>query len=169
MRGGMAASGPMPHDEARPLYSPDERRRRDASRWTMVQAVLAPIQFAIFLVSLALVLRYLATGRGEIVAAMSVVAKTIALYAIMITGAIWEKAVFGRWLFARPFWWEDLFSLLVLALHSFYLSALALALGTAEQRMLLVLAAYAAYAINATQFLLKLRSARQPSPTAAIA
>ena len=47
-----------------PLYTPDERRRRDASRWTFVQGVLAPLQFAVFLVSLVLVVRYLATGNG---------------------------------------------------------------------------------------------------------
>ena len=47
-----------------PLYTAEERRRRDASPWTLVQGVLAPIQFVVFLVSLALVLRYLATGDG---------------------------------------------------------------------------------------------------------
>ena len=41
----------------RALYTEDERRRRDASPWTMVQAILAPLQFVVFLVSLWLVLR----------------------------------------------------------------------------------------------------------------
>ena len=45
-----------------PLYTNDERRRRDESPWTLVQGVLAPLQFLIFLVSTALVWRYLATG-----------------------------------------------------------------------------------------------------------
>ena len=152
----------------RPLYTPAERRRRDASPWTIVQGVLAPIQFILFAISLVLVLRYLATGHGETAAAASVVVKTLALYAIMVTGAIWEKAVFGRWLFAAPFWWEDLFSMLVLALHSLYLVALFLGIGTAHARMLLAVAAYAAYAVNATQFVLKLREARL-SPEVAVA
>ena len=91
---------------------------------------------------------------------LSIVAKTAALYAIMITGSIWEKEVFGRWLFARPFFWEDVFSMLVLALHTTYLVMLLGGIGTIEQRMLVALAGYAAYVVNAGQFLLKLRAAR---------
>ncbi len=143
-----------------PLYTPEQRRRRDSSRWTLVQGVLAPVQFAIFLVSLALVLRYFATGQGAAAATASIVVKTCALYAIMITGSIWEKVVFGRWLFVPAFFWEDVFSMLVLALHTAYLVALIGDIGSERDRMLLALAAYASYAINATQFLVKLRAAR---------
>jgi 3-vinyl bacteriochlorophyllide hydratase len=143
-----------------PLYTAEQRRRRDATPWTRVQGVLAPLQFLAFLVSLVLVVRYLTTGHGLSAATISIVVKTLLLYAIMVTGCIWERAVFGRFLFARAFFWEDAFSILVLALHSAYLVALASGLGAARDQMLLALAAYAAYAINATQFLLKLRAAR---------
>ncbi|WP_120077871.1 2-vinyl bacteriochlorophyllide hydratase [Aurantiacibacter odishensis] len=142
------------------LYTAEERRRRDDSPWTIVQGVLAPVQFLIFAVSLVVVLRFLSTGTSEWAADLSIVAKTAALYTIMITGSIWEKVVFGRWLFARPFFWEDVFSMLVLALHTAYLVMLVGALGTVEQRMMVALAAYATYVINAAQFLLKLRTAR---------
>ncbi len=152
-----------------PLYTPEQRRRRDTSRWTLVQGVLAPVQFLVFLVSLVLVLRYLATGEGAAAAAASIVVKTCALYAIMVTGAIWEKVVFGKWLFVPAFFWEDVFSMLVLALHSAYLVALVWGLGTERGRMLLALAAYASYAINATQFLLKLRAARLQQPVSRMA
>jgi 3-vinyl bacteriochlorophyllide hydratase len=143
-----------------PLYTPEERRRRDQSPWTLVQGILAPVQFLVFLVSLYLVLRYLVTGEGELIATISIVVKTLVLYAIMITGAIWEREVFGRYLFAPVFFWEDVFSMLVLALHTAYL--VALATGALDMRglMLLALAAYAAYVINAAQFLIKLRAAR---------
>lgn len=152
-------------ESRRPLYSPEERIRRDATPWTLVQGVLAPIQFVVFLISLVLVLRFLATGEGAFAADVSVVLKTLTLYTIMITGAIWEKVVFGRYLFAPAFWWEDFFSMFVIALHTAYLVALVLALGSANDRMLIALAAYATYAINAGQFLLKLRAARlQGSP-----
>lgn len=151
-----------------PLYSAEERRRRDATPWTLVQGVLAPIQFLLFLISLTLVLRYLVTGDGAGAATASIVAKTIALYAIMITGSIWEKQVFGKWLFVPAFFWEDVFSMLVLALHSAYLVALIGGYGTERGRMLLALAAYVSYAINATQFLLKLRAARLQSPAVAM-
>jgi 3-vinyl bacteriochlorophyllide hydratase len=149
-----------------PLYTPEERRRRDSSRWTLVQGILAPVQFLIFLVSLVLVLRYLATGEGAWAATVSIVVKTVTLYTIMITGSIWEKVVFGKWLFVPAFFWEDMVSMLVLALHTAYLVALAGDYGTERERMLLALAAYATYAVNAAQFLLKLRAARlQSTPT----
>jgi 3-vinyl bacteriochlorophyllide hydratase len=148
------------------LYSAEERRRRDASPWTLVQGILAPLQFLVFLVSLALVLRYLAAGEGLAAATLSVVAKTLVLYAIMITGSIWEKAVFGRYLFAPAFYWEDMVSMLVLALHTAYLAALFTGALGATGQMILALAAYATYIVNAAQFLLKLRAARLQAPAA---
>jgi 3-vinyl bacteriochlorophyllide hydratase len=144
----------------RPLYTVEERARRDASVWTLVQGILAPVQFVIFLVSLYLVLHFLRTGEGAQAATISVVVKTLALYTIMITGAIWEKVVFGKYLFAPAFWWEDFFSMFVIALHTAYLVALWLDFGTETGRMLIALAAYATYVINAGQFLWKLRVAR---------
>ena len=143
------------------LYTPEQRRRRDATKWTLVQGILAPIQFAVFLVSLFLVARYLATGEGFAAATASIVLKTALLYAIMVTGSIWEREVFGCYLFAPAFFWEDVFSFLVLALHTAYLVALFAGFGTPRQQMLLALAAYASYFVNATQFILKLRAARR--------
>ena len=143
------------------LYTPEQRLRRDATKWTLVQGVLAPIQFLVFLISLALVVRYLTLGDGFAVAAASIVIKTLVLYAIMITGSIWEREVFGVYLFAPAFFWEDVFSFLVLALHTAYLVALFCGLGSGRQQMLLALAAYASYFVNATQFILKLRAARR--------
>ncbi len=151
-----SASGPVPPG----LYTAAERLRRDASKWTLVQGVLAPIQFLVFLVSLALVLRFLATGQGQEAATVSVVVKTLTLYTIMLTGCIWEKDVFGVWLFAPAFYWEDVFSMAVLALHTSYLVALATGWLTPRQQMLLALAAYATYLVNAGQFIWKLRQAR---------
>jgi 3-vinyl bacteriochlorophyllide hydratase len=149
--------------QTRPLYTSEERARRDATAWTLVQGVLAPVQFLVFLVSVVLVLRYLQTGQGETAATFSIVLKTLLLYTIMITGCIWEKVVFGRYLFAASFFWEDVFSMLVLALHTAYLVALYTGSLSVREQMLLALAAYAAYAINATQFILKLRAARLQS------
>lgn len=162
----MPARGGQPR---RPLYSPAERARRDASAWTLVQGILAPLQFLVFLVSLGLVLRTLATGEGASAANVSIVVKTLVLYAIMVTGSIWEKDVFGRYLFAPSFYWEDMVSMLVLALHTAYLVALATGALDTTGLMLLALAAYASYAVNAAQFLLKLRAARlQASPRAVL-
>ncbi len=150
-----------PHrEERKPLYTAEQRRRRDASGWTLVQGLLAPVQFLVFLTSLGLVLRFLDTGLGEDAAVVSVVVKTLVLYLIMVTGSIWEKVVFGRYLFASAFFWEDVFSMLVLALHTAYLVALFTQALSVTALMYLALAAYLTYVINAGQFLLKLRAAR---------
>lgn len=143
-----------------PLYTPEEKIRRDNTVWTLVQGILAPLQFLVFLISLGLVLRVLVTGQGYEIATYSIVLKTLILYAIMITGSVWEKVVFGKYLFAKAFFWEDVFSMLVLALHTAYLVALYYNWLDSTQLMILALAAYAAYVINAIQFILKLRAAR---------
>jgi 3-vinyl bacteriochlorophyllide hydratase len=149
-----------PIQRRQPLYTAEERRRRDETQWTLVQGVLAPVQFVAFFISLCLVVRYLATGDGLVAATNSVVIKTSLLYAIMITGSIWEKQVFGRYLFAPAFFWEDVFSIVVLVMHTAYLAGLFTGYLDSEHLMLLALAAYASYVVNATQFLLKLRAAR---------
>ncbi|WP_299410090.1 2-vinyl bacteriochlorophyllide hydratase [uncultured Roseobacter sp.] len=142
------------------LYTAEERIRRDETVWTVIQGILAPLQFVVFLVSLVLVLRYLWSGLGYEAATLSIVLKTAVLYLIMITGAIWEKIVFGQYLFAPAFFWEDVFSFAVIALHTGYLWALFTDALPPVSLMFLALAAYAAYVINAAQFLLKLRAAR---------
>ena len=161
MRSHLSKSSPAENETVIParggfrLYTDDERARRDASGWTLVQGVLAPIQFLVFLVSLGLILRYFTTGEGLFAANISIVTKTLVLYTIMITGSIWEKEVFGCYLFARPFFWEDVFSMLVLALHTAYLAALFTDALAPTALLILALAAYAAYVINAAQFSLR--------------
>jgi 3-vinyl bacteriochlorophyllide hydratase len=143
-----------------PLYTAEQRVRRDATKWTLVQGILAPLQFLAFAVSLVLVLRYMATGQGYEVATVSVVVKTGFLFLIMVTGAIWEKVVFGQYLLAPAFFWEDVFSFAVIALHSAYILALWAGALSPMALMVLALAAYLTYAINAGQFIRKLRLAR---------
>ncbi len=148
--------GGVPHG----LYTAEERARRDSTIWTPIQGILAPVQFLVFLVSLILVIRYLATGEGYASATWSIVIKTAVLYLIMVTGAIWEKVVFGQYLLAPAFFWEDVFSFLVIGLHTAYLVALFSDALAPLPLMWLALAAYGAYVINAAQFVLKLRAAR---------
>lgn len=142
------------------LYTAEERKRRDESVWTLVQGVLAPLQFLVFLVSLVLVIRTLKTGEGALAADVSIVVKTFFLYTIMVTGAIWEKVVFGKYLFAKAFFWEDVVSMGVIALHTLYMVMLLGDYGTLEQRLVVALAGYIIYVVNAAQFIWKLRMAR---------
>jgi 3-vinyl bacteriochlorophyllide hydratase len=153
------ASDTLAQVPSRQLYTPEERARRDATVWTTVQGVLAPLQFLVFIASLALVIRFMVTGAGYDAATISIIIKTFILLTIMVTGAIWEKVVFGQYLFAPAFFWEDVFSFAVIALHLTYVWSL-LAGWPHDQQMWIALAAYAAYVINAGQFLWKLRMAR---------
>jgi 3-vinyl bacteriochlorophyllide hydratase len=148
------------------LYTPEQRQRRDKSPWTLVQGVLAPIQFLVFLGSAALVLHFLITGTGFAAATISVVIKTLVLYTIMITCCICEREVFGRYLFASAFFWEDFVSMFVLAFHTAYIAALLFGSLHARYQMYIALLAYAAYLVNAMQFLIKLRAARIDAATA---
>lgn len=143
------------------LYTAEQRRRRDASRWTIVQAVLAPAQFLAFAVSVWLVVRFLNSGYGEAAATVSIIVKTGFLAAIMFTGCLWERDVYGCFLFAPAFFWEDVTSMVVVSLHLAYLVLLLSGLAPVRYQMCVALAAYAAYVINATQFLLKLHAARR--------
>ena len=158
--GASAKSAGHSKGKSRALYTPEQRVRRDKTVWTVIQGVLAPMQFLVFIISLALVIRTLNTGEGAHYADVTVVLKTLFLYTIMVTGAIWEKVVFGKYLFAKAFFWEDVFSMLVIALHTLYLVMLFGNYGTVEERMLVALAGYGLYVINAGQFIWKLRMAR---------
>ncbi len=142
------------------LYSPEERARRDATVWTLVQGILAPLQFIAFALSLVFVINYLSNGTGYGAATASVLVKTFFLFAIMITGAIWEKVVFGRYLFAKAFFWEDVVSMLVMFLHTLYVAVWLFAIVDARTQMWIALIAYASYMVNALQFLLKFKMAK---------
>ncbi len=157
----MSVSQPAVGRPQSTLYTPAERARRDASVWTLVQGILAPLQFLAFAVSLCLVVNFLLNGVGFEAATLSVIVKTSLLYAIMVTGAIWEKVVFGRYLFAPAFFWEDVVSMLVMALHTAYVVMWLMGWGTPAEQMWIALAAYSTYVVNALQFLLKFQAARQ--------
>ena len=143
-----------------PLYTDEEREKRDSTVWTVVQGVLAPVQFLVFLLSVFLICRYLLTGEGYAIATYSIILKTIVLLIIMVTGAIWEKVVFGQYLMAPAFFWEDVVSFFVIALHLAYVGALVAGYLTDEGKMILALCAYGLYLVNAAQFLLKFRAVK---------
>ncbi len=147
----------------KPLYTPEQRVKRDSTVWTLVQGILAPVQFLVFLVSLGLVLRFFWTGEGEQTALISVVVKTVMLYIIMVTGCIWEKVVYGVYLFAEAFYWEDVVSMVVMILHTAYIAMWLHGGFTPSEQLALALAAYFTYVINAAQYILKLRRARLQS------
>jgi 3-vinyl bacteriochlorophyllide hydratase len=136
------------------IYTPEQLARRNASPWTRVQVILAPIQFFVFLISFALVVRYLATSRGYEIANVSVLVKIGLLWAITVSGMIWEKQVFGQYFLAREFFWEDVGNAMAMLFHNLYF--LAQALGWSQRAvMTFMLIAYCSYLINCAQFVIK--------------
>lgn len=142
------------------MYTPEQLRRRESSRWTRVQIVLAPIQFLVFLVSFALVVRYLASGEGHTAATLSIWLKIALLWLLTITGMLWEHDMFGHYFMAREFFWEDLGNLVAIITHNLYFVAQWLG---ADQRtvMWVMVVAYLTYLLNAAQFIRRgIQSAR---------
>jgi 3-vinyl bacteriochlorophyllide hydratase len=143
------------------MYTPEQLARREASPWTRVQITLAPIQFLVFVVSFGLVLRYLWSGEGYEAATASVWLKIGLIWALTITGMLWEHDVYGHYFMAREFFWEDLGNLVAILTHNAYFAAQWL--GADERTLMLVMVvAYSTYLLNAAQFIAKgVRSARQ--------
>jgi 3-vinyl bacteriochlorophyllide hydratase len=142
------------------VYTPEQLARREASPWTRVQIILAPIQFLAFLISFFLVVRYLLTGEGYLIATVSVWIKIALIWAITITGMFWEKDVFGHYFMAREFFWEDLGNLIAILTHNAYF--VAQWLGWDDRAVMWVMVfAYTTYLFNAGQFIVKgIQSAR---------
>lgn len=141
-------------------YTAEQLAKRNASVWTRVQMVLAPLQFLVFLISLTLVIRYLLTGDGYLIANLSVLCKITLLWLITVTGMIWEKEIFGHWFLAPQFFWEDVGNAVAMLMHNLYF--LAVWLGWSHQAvMTLMLIAYIAYLFNCTQFVLRGLQARR--------
>lgn len=134
------------------MYTAEQLARRDKSGWTTVQGVLAPIQFIVFIVSAILVYHAWQTKQGYAIANASIILKISLLWAITITGMIWEKEIFGHYFLAKEFYWEDIGNLVAILTHNLYF--LVRWLGWSEDAvMATMLCAYATYLINSAQFI----------------
>lgn len=143
------------------MYTADQLARRARSPWTKVQIYLAPIQFFAFLVSFALVIRYLMTGEGYMAATISVWIKITLIWALTITGMLWEYDMFDHYFMAKEFFWEDLGNLIAILTHNAYF--VAKWMGADDRTVMWVMVfAYITYLFNAAQFLARgIRSLRQ--------
>jgi 3-vinyl bacteriochlorophyllide hydratase len=142
------------------MYTPEQLERRNNSKWTVVQGILAPIQFLAFVVSSILVIRYLTTGEGYEIATISALIKIALLWLITITGMIWEKEVFGQWFLAPQFFWEDVLNAIAMILHNLYF--VGRALGWSDRTLMIVLLiAFVSYLGNFAQFFMRGLQARR--------
>lgn len=142
-------------------YTAEQIERRQSSRWTMVQIIGAPIQLLIFIVSLGFVIYSLSTdGQAFEITNATIIVKIITLYIMFITGMLWEKDVFGHYVFAPEFFWEDVVSSVLLTTHTAYLVAL-LAGAPKNLLLLIIIVAYLNYLFNALQYFIKFLKNRQ--------
>lgn len=140
-----------------PRYTPEQLERRNASVWTKVQGILAPIQFVIFIAGLVVTLMYKAGAGIDNFAWVTVfvILKTLIFLLIFITGAFFEKDVFDEYVFAPEFFWEDVGSTVAIIIHLSYFVLFYMGLDE-DVLIWTALLAYLSYLINAAQFLLRL-------------
>jgi 3-vinyl bacteriochlorophyllide hydratase len=136
------------------MYTPEQLARREASKWTKVQIILAPIQFLAFIISFILVVSYLITGHLHLAATISVWIKIALIWALTITGMLWEKDMYDHYFMAKEFFWEDLGNLIAILTHNAYF--VVQWLGWDDRSVMYVmLFAYFTYLFNAAQFIVK--------------
>jgi len=141
-----------------PRYTPEQLEKRNASKWTTSQAILAPIQFLIFLAGLTVTYLY---SQGIWITdfwwvTFFVALKTFMLVLIFVTGGFFELEVFGKFAFAHEFFWEDFGSAIAMIVHLAYF-VLFFWIKPAENILILTAyLAYLSYLINAAQFVIRL-------------
>jgi 3-vinyl bacteriochlorophyllide hydratase len=140
-----------------PRYTPDQLERRNASVWTKVQGILAPIQFVMFLAGLTVTWLYQShvwiTDFYWIT--FFVTLKTLMLVLIFVTGGFFEQEVFGAFAFAPEFFWEDFGSAIAMVVHISYF--ILFFIGLPEKILIqTALLAYLSYLVNAAQFVIRL-------------
>jgi len=140
-----------------PRYTPEQLAKRNASVWTEIQILLAPVQFVIFLTGIGLNAIY-ASNPASIDffwVSVAILFKTLFFVILFITGMFFEKDLFGKWVFSKEFFWEDVGSSVATFFHFLYF---VLAWKGYPDATLVIWAtvAYSSYIINAVQYLVRI-------------
>ena len=140
-----------------PRYTPEQLERRNASVWTKVQGILAPIQFVMFLAGITVTWLYQSHNGIDNFAWITffVTLKTFKLVLIFVTGGFFELEVFGQFAFVHEFFWEDFGSAIAMVVHLSYF--ILFFMGLDESTLIwTALLAYLSYLVNAAQFVIRL-------------
>jgi 3-vinyl bacteriochlorophyllide hydratase len=131
------------------------QERRAASLWTRVHPVFAIGQLGVFVVSLGLLVLYFFHLVDFETVFISVLIKIAFMLGAIVTGALWEHDVYGKWWFAHEFFLEDVMTLNVFLMHAGFLVTV-YAWPTNIRAMLAVLSvAYLAYGLNVVQYVVR--------------
>jgi len=136
------------------------RDRRSASVWTMVHPIFALGQLAAFLVSVGFLIAFAFHGASFAAVKTSVFIKISLMVGAVVTGALWERDVYGFYWFAPEFLAEDVMTLIVFLSQVFYLAMVAFH----PDEMVPILAslgfAYTVYVANVAQYIHKTQRAK---------
>ncbi len=138
-------------------YTPEQLAMRNASVWTYLQILLAPVQFLIFLTGVILNTLYVNhIGNIDFIwISLAILFKTLFFAILFITGMFFEKEIFGHWVFSKAFFWEDVGSTVAGFFHILYF--VLSWKGTAENVLVIAgYVAYLSYIINALQYLARI-------------
>ncbi len=137
-----------------PLQSVSQiEERRKASIWTRIHPFFAIGQLGVFFVSVTLLGFYFAGRVPFHVVHISVLIKVGLMVGAVITGALWERDVYGMWWFAKEFFVEDIITVVVFALHVVYLACVYTWPANLHFNLALLGVAYIAYITNAGQYI----------------
>jgi 3-vinyl bacteriochlorophyllide hydratase len=127
--------------------------RRTASIWTLIHPLFAIGQLLVFVVSVSLFVAYLLGAVPFHVVHISVLVKIGLMVGAVISGAFWERDVFGYWWFAPEFLFEDVMTVIVFIMQITYL---AIVYAHPEDTGVIAGAlafAYAVYLANVAQYI----------------
>jgi 3-vinyl bacteriochlorophyllide hydratase len=140
-----------------PRYTPEQLAKRNASVWTDVQIILAPIQFFIFLggVTLNTLFAYHIANIEFYWISTAILFKTIFFALLFITGMYFEKEIFDHWVYTKEFLWEDVGSTVAAFFHLLYF-VMAWMGYPPEVLVIEAYIAYLTYVLNALQYLVRI-------------
>ncbi|MEC9487300.1 MAG: 2-vinyl bacteriochlorophyllide hydratase [Prosthecochloris sp.] len=139
-----------------PRYTPEQLAKRNASIWTDIQIILAPLQFFVFLTGVIVTSLY-AAGIIQTFywVSIAILFKTLFFALLFITGMFFEKEIFNKWVYSKEFLWEDVGSTVAGAFHLLYF----IMAWMGYSNDVLVWEAYLAYftyIVNALQYLVRI-------------
>jgi len=129
--------------------------RRSASLWTRIHPVFALAQLAAFFVSVGLLIAYFRGAVSFDVVHQSVLIKVALMAGAIVTGALWEKDVFGKYWFAPEFMGEDTMTVNVFILHIAYLVMAVIHPENIVAQIGTLIMAYTVYIANVAQYVLR--------------
>ncbi|UZJ41249.1 2-vinyl bacteriochlorophyllide hydratase [Prosthecochloris sp. SCSIO W1101] len=140
-----------------PRYTPEQLEKRNASVWTDIQLILAPIQFFVFLIGV--ILTFLYAQNDQIFSfywvSIAILFKTLLFGLLLVTGAYFEKEIFDTWIYGKEFLWEDVGSTVAAFFHLLYF--VMAYMGYSENVLIWeAFLAYFTYVVNALQYLVRI-------------